>query len=178
MQKLMHRLDAVIKKTAYTMGLLAVANTLLLCFVVCYGVFMRFVLNSPQAWSDELASYCLLFMTFFGLAHTLITGSHIRIDILTDRLARRTRYYFEVVAWTLGTVFSVLLILGSLSAIQNFIERDNHSVAGMDIPLAWPATSMLIGSMLFGLVMLSRLIQLCIAGEAAMATSVAKEAHL
>jgi C4-dicarboxylate transporter DctQ subunit len=177
MRNALRWLDLLLEKVAYGFGLIAVATTVLLCLVVSYGVFMRFVLNAPQSWSDELAEYCLLFITFFGLAHTLIAGAHIRIDILTDLLSKGTRFYLEIATWVLGVLFSVLLILGSVSAIENFMERNNHSVAGMDIPLYWPALSMLLGSLLLALVMLSRVVQLCMTGPATMAAA-SKKTHL
>ena len=49
-----------------------------------YSVIMRFVFNSSLAWTDELATYCLLWMVFFGLTYTLYVGVHIRIDFFTE----------------------------------------------------------------------------------------------
>jgi C4-dicarboxylate transporter DctQ subunit len=165
MVSLLHRIGAVIEKSARLLAQLAVFSTLMLTAVVTYGVVMRFVFNDPQNWTDELATYGLLWMVFLGLAYTLSTGAHIRIDFFINALPPRRRYYAEISAGAIGVLFSVLLFLGCVSAVENFIRRNTHSTAGLDIPLYWPSLPMLLGVLLFGLMMVTRLLQFCVMGR-------------
>jgi TRAP-type C4-dicarboxylate transport system permease small subunit len=125
---------------------------------------MRFVFNASQNWADELASYCLLWMVFFGLTYTLNAGAHIRIDFFTAMLSPRMQHRAEIVIWAIGTMFAVLLLLGCYSAVDNFIRRGTHSTEGLDIPLWWPALPMLLGSALFAIAMAARLLRLIVLG--------------
>ena len=157
-------LERVTDKVSGWLAQLAALSALLLTVVVTYGVIMRFVFNSSQNWTDELATYCLLCMVFFGLTYTLNAGAHIRIDFFTEMLSPRVRHYLEVVIWAIGTLFAVLLLLGCWSAVENFIRRDTYSTEGLDIPLYWPALPMLLGSALFTVAMVARFLRLTVIG--------------
>ena len=54
--------------------------------IVFTSVLFRYVLNSPLAWSDELASLLFAWLTFVGAYVGFRTGSHIRIDTLVTFL--------------------------------------------------------------------------------------------
>lgn len=146
-------------RTAIALVALAGAGLILLTIVITFGVVMRFVFSDSQNWTDELASYCLLWIVFFGLAYTLKTDGHIRIDFFTDQLPQRTRAVRECATYLIGLVFAALLFFGCWTTVQNFIRRDTHSTSGLDIPLYLPATALLIGSAAFGLAMLARALQ-------------------
>jgi len=157
-------LEGTTRPLAHFLALVAAVSAVVLTVVVTYGVFMRFVLNDAQNWTDELASYCMLWMVFFGLAYTLATGAHIRVDFFSGLLRDRSRLIAELVVWVIGAMFALLLFLGCLSAVENFIRRGTHSTAGLDIPLFWPAMPLLIGSAVFGLIMILRVLQIATSG--------------
>ena len=51
--------------------------------LVFSSVVLRYVLNSPVTWSEELASLLFAWLTFVGAYVGFRTHSHIRIDTLT-----------------------------------------------------------------------------------------------
>ena len=165
LERLVDRLEWAVERVSYWLAQLAAASTLLLTAVVTFGIVMRFVFNSSQNWTDELASYCLLWMGYFGLTYALNTGAHIRIDFFIDRMSPAMRRYVEITIWALGVVFAALLFLGCLSAVVNFIRRGTYRTAGLDIALFWPAIPMVLGSGLFTLAMLARMLRLALMGE-------------
>lgn len=164
MERLTGGLERIVDRISTWLAQLAAASALLLTAVVTYSVVMRFVFNRSQNWADELASYSLLWMVFFGLAHTLNAGAHIRIDFFTGMLPPAPRRWAEAAIWALGTLFAALLFLGCLSEVENFIRRGTYSTAGLDIPLVWPAIPMLFGSGLFALALFSRLLRIVLVG--------------
>jgi TRAP-type C4-dicarboxylate transport system permease small subunit len=54
---------------------------------------------------DDIVSWCMAAMSFLGLAHTFRHGELIRVGLLIDRLAGRTRWFAEIAALALGCVF-------------------------------------------------------------------------
>jgi TRAP-type C4-dicarboxylate transport system permease small subunit len=50
--------------------------------IVFVSVVFRYVLNSPLAWSEELASMLFAWLTFIGAYVGIRSRSHIRIDTL------------------------------------------------------------------------------------------------
>jgi TRAP-type C4-dicarboxylate transport system permease small subunit len=59
--------------------------------LVFSSVLLRYVLNSPVTWSEELASLLFAWLTFVGAYVGFRTHSHIRIDTLTMLLPAGTR---------------------------------------------------------------------------------------
>lgn len=51
--------------------------------LVFVSVVLRYVLNSPVTWSEELASLLFAWLTFVGAYVGFRTHSHIRIDTIT-----------------------------------------------------------------------------------------------
>lgn len=54
--------------------------------------------------ATEAAGMCLAASTFFGLAHTFRSGSHVRINLIVDRLPQGLRQPVELFNCLLGTV--------------------------------------------------------------------------
>jgi TRAP-type C4-dicarboxylate transport system permease small subunit len=52
---------------------------------------MRYFLNHPIAWVDELVGYLLVASVMLAAADALHEGEHIAVDILTEKLSRRGR---------------------------------------------------------------------------------------
>jgi len=164
MRKLILSLDNFVEVVAKLFGYIAAVSAVVMTVVVTYGVVMRAGLNRPQIWTDQIASYSMLWMVFFGLAYTLSSGTHIRVDFFTQLLPVRGTREREIVVWAIGLLFSVLFFLGCYTLVENFIRRGTHSTVGFIIPLYWPALPMLIGAGLFSLMMLARLVRISVLG--------------
>jgi TRAP-type C4-dicarboxylate transport system permease small subunit len=54
---------------------------------------------------DDIVSWCMVAMSFLGLAHTFKRGEMIRVGILLERLSGRTRHVFEILSLTVAAGF-------------------------------------------------------------------------
>jgi TRAP-type C4-dicarboxylate transport system permease small subunit len=84
----------------------------------------------------------------------------VRADLIVERLTPKARWYCDLFSYVVASLFALVLLLGSLSAVANFINRNTHSSDGMQIPLAVPATVMIIGCALFLLAAVVRTLQM------------------
>ena len=75
--------------------------------LVFSSVVLRYVLNSPVTWSEELASLLFAWLTFVGAYVGFRTHSHIRIDTLTMFLPAGVR---SGIRWIVNA--GVLMVLG------------------------------------------------------------------
>jgi len=64
--------------------------------LVVYGVALRYGLNQPQTWLDEVVGYLLVATVMLGACDALRKREHIAIDLLTARLGRRARFLVAV----------------------------------------------------------------------------------
>jgi TRAP-type transport system small permease protein len=62
----------------------------ILALVVFYQVFTRYVLNDAAGWTEEIARYLLIAVTFLGGAMAVRRGTHIQVDFLYRFIPRAT----------------------------------------------------------------------------------------
>jgi TRAP-type mannitol/chloroaromatic compound transport system permease small subunit len=63
---------------------------LLLVGIVVYEVIMRYVFNAPTIWAFEATAFVYGLHYMLGLAYTEKHDGHVKVDILTNRLPKRT----------------------------------------------------------------------------------------
>ncbi len=83
---------------------------------VTLGVVFR-ALGNPLVWSDEMAQYLLVWTGFIGWMIAARNGSHIRITVFLDLLARGPRLAAEVVIQLAMLGFALALLWYSPSVI-------------------------------------------------------------
>jgi TRAP-type C4-dicarboxylate transport system permease small subunit len=76
----------------------------LMTFAVFLQFFTRYVLNDSFAWTEEIATYCLVVIVFIGAAMCVRLGRHIHVDFLF-------RYLPEGVARALATAIDAIRTL-------------------------------------------------------------------
>lgn len=156
------RLERWLDAISDNVAILSVIALVILTVLVTFSVVMRYVFNNALTWSDEIASYCLVAIVFFGLSHTLIKGGHICIDVLTNLMTQRVKNWFMLLSYAVGSAFSVFLVLSVSHRIENFWVRGTTSFTNLHTPLVIPALPLFIGAVMLLLTMLLKLASLII----------------
>ncbi|MGP1677067.1 MAG: TRAP transporter small permease subunit [Burkholderiales bacterium] len=125
--------------------------------VVTYEVVLRYLLNAPTTWSDEIASYLLIAIVFLGLAQNLRLGDHIRVDVITGKVPAGVRLWLELFAYVVGLIFSLMLAVGVWIRFNNFWMRHTLSDSPLMTPLWIPMVPVLLGTAVLALAMLAGL---------------------
>ena len=118
-------------------------------FWILFGVvflqfFTRYVLNNSLGWTEEIARYLLILVTFVGSVTAMRKGSHIAVEALLVYLPREARH------WTLVAVDGlVALFCGAMAwyAYQLGALAPGYMVS-IDIPksyLYWAVSAALVG---------------------------------
>jgi C4-dicarboxylate transporter DctQ subunit len=147
--------DRIVASVALTLTGLGVLCVVSMMVVVTYEVLQRYVFNAPTMWSDEIASYLLIAIVFLGLAQNLRQGSHIRIDVITNLVPVRTRLMLEVLAYGIGIVFSIMLVVGTWTRFDNFWFRHTSSDSPLMTPLWMPMVPVVLGAAVLSLAMVT-----------------------
>jgi TRAP-type C4-dicarboxylate transport system permease small subunit len=84
-----------------------------MAMIVAAQVFFRYILNHSLFWSEELARYLMVWLTFLGAGVAYYRRVHPGIDILTRHLSRGHQRRLEMLihAICLG-FFSILVVYG------------------------------------------------------------------
>jgi TRAP-type C4-dicarboxylate transport system permease small subunit len=80
---------------------LALALFWLMALAVFLQFFTRYVLNNSLAWTEEIATYCLVAVVFVGSAMCVRLGRHIHVDLIF-------RYLPSGIARVLATAIDVV----------------------------------------------------------------------
>lgn len=91
---------------------IVVGSLLLICLTVavCSNVIARFFFNSSVIWSDEVARFSLIWVTFLGSAVLVRTWDHITVDVFVARMPNSVQDATYLLSNTLSTAIAFLLI--------------------------------------------------------------------
>ena len=106
----MRHVDRIVRALARLGIALAAIALLASMFLIGYSVVMRYFLNQPAAWVDELAGYLLVAAVMLAAADALLEGEHIAVDILTERLSAHGRRW-TVLGGLIAVALSALLLV-------------------------------------------------------------------
>ncbi len=78
-----HAVDEEVRLSAYGWeDWIVLAVFWVLALVVFYQVFTRYVLNDAAGWTEEIARYLLIAVTFLGGAMAVRRNTHIQVDFV------------------------------------------------------------------------------------------------
>lgn len=73
-------------------------------------IFMRFILNSPLNWSEELSVISYIWIVFLACALVLRDDQHVVFNVITQNLPARARHACTLVtAIVLGAIFLAIV---------------------------------------------------------------------
>lgn len=100
----------IVSIEGYAVSLLLVATFVLLIV----QVITRYVFSSPLSWTEELARFLLVWLTFLSAGYLMARRLHIRVDLLADRLGRRGALTVDVLsAATVVAASAVMAVAGA-----------------------------------------------------------------
>ena len=156
---LLDSIDRQLARISVSVGALLVLITVAL---VTYSIVMRYVLNTPQTWTDELVGYFLVCIVMLGVAESLRHGDHIGVDLLTERLPAKGRKAADI--WGMFAVIAVALamVYSSYQMVAFSYRVELYSDGYVEAPLWIPQAVLLLGYSLLALSAANRLLRLAL----------------
>lgn len=130
-----------------------ISGLLLLAIIICVSiqVICRSILRLPTPWTEEVARYLLIWMTFLGSPVALRKGEHLMVDLLYSKYPARGRQWVHLLSGCSVAAFcSYLLYFGIKLCNDPRVQRFTSPSAG--IPRVWVYTALPVGAMLMLLV--------------------------
>ena len=127
-----------LERVTGSVGILASLAIVPLVLATCYEVFARYVMGEPTIWAYEVG-YILTGSHFLlGMAYTLQTGAHIRIDIFSGNFSPRTRAIIDLLGYTVTLPLMLWLAYALFQHLATGYLRHEHSgQSAMNLPV-WP----------------------------------------
>lgn len=125
--------------------------------VTIYSIFMRYVMNRPLLWADEVTGWSLVAIVTLGMAEAYRRGDHISIDLLSSRATGVWRSLVAYVSDLAVLGFAIIVGISTWDAIS-FARSFGSYTSGHIILETWILqTPILIGVCLLGFMAVVRL---------------------
>ena len=115
--------------------------------VIILQVIYRFILKASLPWSEELARYIMVWVTFIGASIGVKWGSHIGVEALVIALPKNAQIFVKYLGIILAIIFCIVVFSASLGILHNQIVRRQVSPA-MRIPMWWAYAAIPTGTFL------------------------------
>jgi len=132
-----------------------------LIIVIVLQVCLRYGFGRGMVALEELEWHLYSVAFMFGLSYAVVTNAHVRVDLISGFLSKRTREWIEI----LGTVilllpFIAVVIVYGLEFFQSSWVRSERSLAPMGLPYRWFIKAVIpLSFALLALAALSRLVK-------------------
>ena len=112
MKQLWICIDKFIEKTS-------VALLVLMCIFILLQVIYRFIFHDSKPWTEEIARYLFMWLTYCGAALAMKNGSHLRMDFLLSVAKGKNR---KILIFISDICMSIYCLMGVFLGIQLSIE--------------------------------------------------------
>ena len=106
-----NRLNQWVERLVFVLGLA-------MAVIVVLQVFARYVLNNSLFWSEELARYCLVWISFLGASIAYHDRVHPGVNLLFSRLSPNMERLVAILVHLISLgLFSIMVIHGIQFAV-------------------------------------------------------------
>lgn len=123
----------------------------LIVAIVTAEVTLRYLFSHSMIFTEELSRYLMVWIVFLGSALAIRDGSHIRIQILVNRLGPRMQQIVKLAAYALIIVFLIFITVEGLKILPRQLQQMCITI---DISLFYFYLAIPVGSILMIIFML------------------------
>ncbi|CEP66112.1 TRAP C4-dicarboxylate transport system permease DctM subunit [Moorella glycerini] len=135
-------------------NMFGVAVLFLMVILTFVNVILRKFFNSPIIGVVEITEVMMLVAIFLGIAYTQDMEGHVRVDVITARLAPRPKLTMESINDLLAIAMFVIVIWQVIERMLVFIQRNTMHSPFLPIPAAPIAAIVIFGCILLTLLLI------------------------
>jgi TRAP-type C4-dicarboxylate transport system permease small subunit len=91
--------------------------------IVTAEVILRYLFSHSLIFTEELSRYLMVWIVFLGSALAIRDGSHIRIQLLVNRLGTRMQQITKLAAYALVVAFLVFITIEGLKILPRQLQQ-------------------------------------------------------
>ena len=130
------------KVLTQTEDLLLMGSLVVIFFVLLLQVVSRYVFNRPITWTEELARFIQIWITYLGLNYALRNHAHIRISMLVERFSKKAQIIIEIVI-NLIIIFCIIAYLPQ--SVVFYIDQALVKSTVIRLPMNWVTLPLVAG---------------------------------
>jgi len=107
---------------------------LVMTVTVSLQIVFRYVFNVPLAWSEEMARFSFVWVSFFGASALMRVREHINVSVFVDRFPPRLRTVAVFLANICALICVYFFLVGGIALTTN---EWRQLAPAMEIPMGW-----------------------------------------
>lgn len=96
----------------------------ILAFIVVYEVAARYIFDAPTIWAYDLSLFLFGYISALGGAYAQQRRAHINVDILYLTVSPKVKNIFNIISFSLGIFFLIIIFYVSTGKFEEAIEFD------------------------------------------------------
>jgi TRAP-type transport system small permease protein len=93
---------------------------------VLFGILARAVMKQPPVWTEELARYLFVWVTFLGATAIYPTGENIVVDLILRIVSPRVMRYLSVFAHVVVGVTAMFMVTQGIAIVERtMVQRSS-----------------------------------------------------
>jgi TRAP-type C4-dicarboxylate transport system permease small subunit len=124
--------------------------------IIILQVALRYVFLYSLSWSEEVARYLMIWVSFLGASIALRWGFHIGVEIVVARIPERSRIWINLLAKLAILLFLVFFTIGGFQVAWAVRDQDSPALI---FSMAYAYMSAPIGGIFMMIQMLHGLIE-------------------
>ena len=112
--------------------------------LVFLQVVMRYVFANSLSWSEEMARFIFLWLSWIGASYAVKERSHFRVEMFANMIQCTARKYFVCFILIVWFIFSLFLTWFGTELLL-FLHDSGQFSAAMEIPMTLPYASVPVG---------------------------------
>jgi TRAP-type C4-dicarboxylate transport system permease small subunit len=113
---------------------LVIVLMLVMTVTVFLQIVFRYVFNIPLGWSEELARFSFVWVSFFGASALMRVREHVNVTVFVDNFPPRLRAVCVLVANLCALIFAYYFVVGGIALTTNEWAQ---LAPAMQIPMGW-----------------------------------------
>lgn len=130
-------MEAIVKGLSRVFGVIAASAVVVLMLAITADVVFRWITGRSLPSMAEISETALVVSIFLGLAWALVTGAHVAVTLLADRLGPGPNRVFGVVAWALCTAVGAWFVIATALRAATSTELGETRMGLVQWPI-WP----------------------------------------
>jgi len=99
-----YRIIEIIERICLIISIILLVSVILLIFL---QIISRYVFSSPYSWTEELARYIFILLSFLGASLALRRYELVAIEFVINKIKAKNKHIIEIIS----SVFPILFIL-------------------------------------------------------------------
>lgn len=131
----------------------------LMTILVFFQVVMRYVFSNSLSWSEELARFIFMWLSWIGASYAVKERSHFRVEMFANFFKGEARKKFELLVLFVWFGFSMIMTYLGTQFLFFLVETGQTSAA-MEIPMEWVYASVPVGCGLMSLRLIAEIVKI------------------